>query len=120
MPVTEFTWAARGAEVSWKCGDIRVQRKYSADIVAIPLRDGSGVAVVEPEATAGPLNAVIFNCDGSERVRLVPPRPTDGNGFYDMYYVNGVLTGIVGIQGGDFALEIDEKSGQILRKYETR
>lgn len=91
---------------------------------AVLLRDGSGIAVVEPGTTveSNDNHVVILNADGKERFRLsVPSR--DGNraiGFDQLYYVGEELTAIVLFVGRDFAYVIDPAAGSYIRSYETR
>jgi hypothetical protein len=88
---------------------------------AVPLNDQTGVAVVEPFEEKGRDNAILFNADGSECFRLKFPLPEPcGNCYAQMYYAEGRLTAFANEQGNDFAYELNQETGAVLRRYETR
>jgi hypothetical protein len=88
---------------------------------AVPLKDGTGVAVVEPFDEKGRENAVVFNGDGTERFRLKFPLPEPyGNCFDQIYYVGEKLTAFANLRGNDFAYELNPQTGEVLKTYETR
>jgi len=92
-----------------------------AKLVITKLRDESGVVVVFPWRGNGVSNAKIVDRDGKVRCDLeIPQTYRDGIGFWDVYYVKDELTAIYVTNQGDFAFVIDEKSGGVLRTYETR
>ena len=125
--LSEFSWTFNSPVVSWFfCGQ-RIVKEYAYPLMsANVLRDGTGVAVVEPYKVPGSSepnrkNAVIFNADGTERVRLGFPIPeTEVYWFNDFYYIGEELTAILLIPGHDWALVVDESTGKYLRRYETR
>jgi hypothetical protein len=63
------------------------------------------VIVVEPLVEGGRLdNAVVFEPDGSERLRLIPPVmrvPRWAHGFYAVYVSDGDLIAVFTTQVGD-------------------
>jgi hypothetical protein len=99
--------------VSWQTASGRVAKAYSAPIhSACLLEDESGVAVVEPPTGTNRRNAVIFNGDGTDRLRLT--FPVDEGivyAFDSMYYIQGKLAAIVATTRGDFAAVVDPSSG---------
>jgi hypothetical protein len=99
-----------------------VQRLYGASNVFLTkLNDDSGAIVVLPIDDKGVNNALIVNADGSARCFVqVPSDFQSGRGFHDAYYVNGEMTAIFVLPTHDFAFVIDEKTGQVIRTYETR
>ena len=77
--------------------------------------------MVEPINETGPNNAIVFNADGAARFRVQLPFPTyQVQGFAYMYYVNEELTAIIITPGCDFAVVVDERTGEAIRTYETR
>ena len=100
----------------------RIAKSYKFPIrSAVPLRDETGVAIVEPFEEKGRDNAVVFNSDGTERFRLRFPMPEPhGNCFDQMYYILDKLTVIANLRGVDFACELNEQTGNVTKTYETR
>ena len=85
------------------------------------LNDATGVAIVEPAQECGRNNAVVFNCDGSERFRLLFPSPEPFGKYFDqIYYVEAKLTAFMNIRGTDFRCEVDELTGDLGRPVESR
>jgi len=113
------------ARISWidESSGVSVLKEYFAPVKgAVLLRDGSGVAIVEPDDAGGKGDVAILNADGAERFRIgVPVR--DGLsviGFDQLYYVGVELTAVVSFVGRDFAYVIDPETGRFTRSYETR
>jgi hypothetical protein len=87
-------------------------------VCALP--DGR-VAVVEPESQSQISNAVVFEEDGEEAFRVIPPALIGSNAFFgDVYYVANELTFFCLYPGRDIAIVVDEADGMVLREYETR
>lgn len=120
--VTSFSWTLGATSVAWSCGDQRVENAYATEVrSAVPLLDGSGVAIVEPFGVGGRDNAAVYDADGSLRFRVrFPASQPDGEWFEQAYYVRKVLTFFAIVHGGDRAFEVDEATGAILRSYECR
>ena len=120
--LTDFEWKFNSPVASWRHNCKSIVKQYDFPIrSAVPLRDETGVAVVEPFEEKGRDNAVVFNADGSERFRLRFPLPEPhGNCFDQMYYIRQVLTAIANLRGVDFAYELNEQTGDVLKSYETR
>jgi hypothetical protein len=120
--MTDFEWNVNSRTVRWMHSGKSIVKQYDFPIrSAVPLRDATGVAVVEPFEEKGRDNVVVFNADGSERFRLRFPLPEPhGNCFDQMYYVRDKLTAIANLRGTDFAYELNEQTGDVIRTYETR
>jgi hypothetical protein len=120
--MTDFEWNFDSPTVSWMHNGKSIVKQYRFPIrSAVPLRDATGVAVVEPFEEKGRDNAVVFNADGTERFRLRFPLPEPhGHCFDQMYYVRNTLTAIANLRGTDFAYELNEQTGEVLKSYETR
>ena len=122
MGVADFRRAVGTSEISWANAGRPVRKTYEQQVTsAVVLRDGSGVAVVEPVTQQGERNAVVFNADGSERCRLERPcRADDGCHFAQIDYVRDELTVVVVIHGTNFAYVFEPVTGAYIRHYETR
>jgi hypothetical protein len=120
--ITDFKWAFNSPSVNWICNGRLVSKTYRFPVRnAVPLKDGTGVAVVEPFDEKGRENAVVFNGDGTERFRLKFPLPEPyGNCFDQIYYVGEKLTAFANLRGNDFAYELNPQTGEVLKTYETR
>ena len=119
--VEQLVWNPGDTEVRWLSGAAWVRKAYPEQIQSVVvLADGSGVAVVEHVAEIGSRSAVVFDADGSERFRL--PGELDGRPvwYFQMYYVQGVLTVFFGWRAGDWSSPVDESSGQLLAVRESR
>ncbi len=113
-------WSIESKELSWDFG--KVKKEYENPPTSVTcLSDNSGFVVVLSTLEFGANNAVLYNYDGSVRFWLTPP-PVKGNTicFYDIYYVNDVLTAILSTSQCDFGCEIDEHSGNYLKIYVSR
>jgi hypothetical protein len=119
---TDFTWKKGSSELSWCWNGHMIRKTYRFPLcVANLLDDETGVAVIEPFEEKGRDNAVVFNGDGTERFRLKFPLPEQyGNYYFDIYYVNGRLTAFANLRGNDFAYELNQQNGEVLKSYESR
>jgi hypothetical protein len=109
----DLAWEYGDMVVSWQTASGRVAKAYSAPIhSACLLEDGTGVAVVEPTAGTNRRNAVIFEGDGTERLRLAFPVDEEiVYAFDSMYYIEGKLAAIIATTRGDFAAVVDPHRG---------
>jgi hypothetical protein len=98
-----------------------LRSKYGTDAIVTPLTDGSGAIVVLSMREDGSSNAIIVNNEGVPRSAIeIPSALRSGLGFTDAYYVKGELTAIYVYSTRDFACVVDEKTGNVIRYYETR
>ena len=118
MTIADFENPDGATYVRWRTGGTPIEKRYSRMAFGVELASGTGVLVVEPDGYLD--NAVIYNEDGSERVRLRNPDPQSGqSAFVDAYYINEELTVILGSRAGQTACVFDE-SGNLVRSYESR
>jgi len=122
MPITDLQWEPDSNRVTWFCDGAPVIWARESPLRSVCLLDdGNGLAIAESIEEAGPRNAVIVNCDGSERIRLGVPFPANEMYGYDsIYYVGQDLTGIVVTTLGEWAVVIDPKTGQLSGLRESR
>jgi hypothetical protein len=120
--IKNFEWAYNALVARWECKGIQIAKTYKFPIrSAVVLSDKTGVAIVEPFEEKGRNNAAVFNSDGTERFRLNFPLPEPhGNCFDQMYYICEKLTAIANLRGADFAYELNEQNGEVIRSYESK
>jgi hypothetical protein len=119
MNVSNFENPRDSDYVAWTFHGTRIAKQYASSAYATPLASHTGVIVVEPY-DKDPNNAVIYNADGSERVRLLNPMAAQGAICFDYpLYVGTELTVISVMHGLQFACVFDEQ-GRLQRVYETR
>lgn len=119
MAVKEFELAAGGRTVRWRFKGQQIDKTYEGPIEATVLSDASGVLIVEPGMNR-PDNALIFNGDGSPRLRISNPFTYSGAVcFSDVGYEGGELTLISQIKARQMACVISE-DGHHVRQYEIR
>lgn len=101
---------------------VALEQEYGqGQVVVTKLLDDSSVVVVLPMRDDGQTNAQIRNASGDVRCEIeIPASFRGGSGFADAYYVHGELTAFFIRPGRDFACVVDEKTGRILKSYETR
>ena len=119
--VERFRWTLDSTAVSWVDGGRPIELAFpEPPQSAVPLKDGSGVAIVEFTRQIGQASAVIHDADGNERCRLQTELDHRPLWYFQMYYVENELTAFVGWRSGDWAVVVDEQSGSFVRWYETR
>ena len=111
----DLEWTYGDKAVSWQTDAGRIAKAYNEPIQsACLLRQGDGIALVEPHPEVGCRNAVILNADGSERVRLsLPVEDALVYAFDSMYYIREQLTAIVATTRGDVAVIVDPDTGDL-------
>lgn len=118
MTISQFENPENANYVQWTHLGQRILRQYRTPVYAVELASHTGVIVVEPDGC--PHNAVIYNADGTERVRLVNPMVAAGAiAFSYPYYVGQELTVNSAIPGLEFGCVFDEM-GHLKRVFETR
>lgn len=100
----------------------KLRREFGdLEILLTTLSDESGAIAIFPVRVNQSCNAQIIEKTGETRCSIeIPGDLLDGIGFHDAYYVAEELTAIFVTKYRDFACVIDEKSGKIIRSYETR
>ena len=109
-------WEIGSRNVEWSNEGDHIVKVFAHPVQrAIMLADNSGVAVVEGLEASAPNNAVIFNLDGSERVRIKEKGiPFQGIGFYNIYYLGNDLTLSYACSGVDYAVVINSNNGDTI------
>ncbi|MFE1413391.1 hypothetical protein ACFW6F_21680 [Streptomyces sp. NPDC058746] len=126
QPDVVTSWAQGDTTVRWSGPAGEVEKSYDLppqDVMAWRENGETLVLVVEAinDAPFTPSdNAVVYRADGSERLRLQPPRdllsnPDDVQGFYTAFPQGGrPLLVIVTRNAGDFQGRIDLETGEIV------
>lgn len=107
-------------EATWTCNGASVAVKNTAGVVAVLLRDLSGVAIVEAPYDGCENRAYIVNCDGSERVRVVPVTNLGGVVFYDVFYSEAFLVFLGASSSGDIQVQVNDFDGKVINIKEFR
>lgn len=79
--------------ICWDCGQHTIKKTYKGNATAELSPDSDWVLVVEPMNRENPNNAVVFNCDGVERLRLESPlsKPGITSRFMGVYQRDNVI-----------------------------
>jgi hypothetical protein len=118
MTISNFQNPRDAPYLEWTSGSRQIRKQYRASVYAAELSNHDGIVVVEPDGA--PHNAVIYNEDGSQRVRLSNPMVDAGAiAFSCPYYLNNELTVNSVIPGTEFGCVFDE-AGKLRRVFETR
>lgn len=114
----EVRWTEGDRLVRWTHGSATVEKRFAEPPQSVVAWDGR-VLVVEamPPPEASKDNAVVFDADGTERVRLTPPR-TGGEphwviGYYTAYLDDGGPVVVVATQVGDVWGRVDLAAGTL-------
>ncbi|MBT2447749.1 hypothetical protein J7F03_11820 [Streptomyces sp. ISL-43] len=125
QPDVVVDWAKGGTAIRWTGPDGDVEKLCGVPPEAVMAwREGGETLVLVVEALdCAPFtpsdNAVVFRADGSERLRLRPPRdlvgnPDDVHGFSSVHPQDGRPLILMATRtGGDFQGRIDLESGEI-------
>lgn len=106
---------------SWEHKGKKHEVLKSSGVIAVPLTDFSGIAIVEGPFDAGPKNhAYIMNADGSVRFEIIKPSELYTSLFSDVYYVVGELCFFLSGSSGDFRLSVNEIDGTISQVNPSR
>jgi hypothetical protein len=101
-------WTAGECRVAWEFQGSRVEVDLPEAPVSVAVwSDPTSVIVVEPIVAEGRLdNAIVYEPNGRERVRLMPPvlpgEPFWRRGYYTVFMSEGVLTAVFSTTVGDF------------------
>jgi hypothetical protein len=121
--------------MEWSAGDRRIAWRYAGALVektfddppssAISWYEPPSVIVVEAIRDGSRLdNAVVFDLDGPERLRLIPPNiwsePSWRLGFHTVYVSQGEMIAVFSTRNGDFWGKPDLRTGEITDLTEWR
>lgn len=119
MTISNFESPSNSRIIRWRHAGNDIEKNYQGVAHGTAFADGSGVVVVEPYS-GHPHNAVIFNSDGTQRVRLTNPLTAIGAiCFVYPHYVRTELTLVVALRDLEYGCVFD-MDGRCLRTYETR
>jgi hypothetical protein len=120
------SWKPGEHVVTWECDGVSGGREFDEPPAAVAVWDEPpSVIVVEPLHPGGRLdNAVVFDPQGEERVRIQPPQlggePNWRLGYYTAYVSQGVLTVVFQTTVGDFWGVPDLETGELKNVTEWR
>jgi len=107
MTISNFQLSAGSLVVAWTANGASYEKRYMKPVCAVELSDSRAVLVVEP--TRLPNNAVIYEENGAERIRVANPLAERGAiCFSECGYEGADLTLIIRMTGAEFAYVIDE------------
>lgn len=106
---------------SWEHNGKKYEVLKPWGVLAVPLNDCHGIAVVEGPFETGQKNhAYVMNADGSVRFEINKPRELTTSSFSDVYYVSSDLCFFLSGPSGDFRLSINEIDGTISKINPSR
>lgn len=115
----DIDWQAGERTVRWEIGGRVVKEFDRAPVSVVGWADPPSVLVVEdPEGNAArPSNAVVFDPDGSERLRLAAPpvpEPSWRIGYHTAYIDNqGLIVAVYSTRVGDVWGRPDLRTGEL-------
>ena len=65
--ISKFVYVGDRQGFEWSFGDAHHHREFENQIVAVPLKSGNGILVVEPASDDAPHNATILDSSGDVR-----------------------------------------------------
>jgi hypothetical protein len=108
-----LAWEVGSRSVEWDDdGGHTVIALDTAPVAVVVWEEPPSVIVLEPMGRR-PDNAVVYNPDGGERLRLVPPNAIVALGFYTIYISLGVLTAVYSTNAGDYWGVPDLTTGEL-------
>jgi hypothetical protein len=125
-----FRWRADRPDLQWTRDSSTVQWWWKGRTVCLryaePVRSAAVVGeppvviVVEPLEYSAPRNAVVFEPDGSERLRLIGPKSAGVIGFDQVFQSRGVVEAVLFTHGADLHGEPDFATGELRNVAEWR
>jgi hypothetical protein len=120
MSIEKLEQFEDGLGLRWIANGTKFEHRFISKVIAVPLRSGTGILVVEPAGDEAPHNATILLADGHEMKRIRNPEASNGAiGFGDAYYVRDELTLFIFFASWQMGCVINEE-GDVLRVYESR
>jgi hypothetical protein len=123
----ELHWQPGQSLVSWTYGDARASMQYQQSPLTVTAwPDPPSVIVVEAQQQPHPRtdNAVVFDPDGTERLRLQPPdvspEPSWDIGFDQVYADASGLVAVFATRTGDFWGRPDLDTGELMNIAQWR
>ncbi len=117
--ITNFKQANGNRTVLWEYNGKHISKNYEYVIYSLNVNN-EYVVIVEPDNKFSPDNAVIYNSDGNERVRVTNPFKNKGAiCFGDVYYVKNEIALVSITRRANYICIIDI-DGNVQRTHETR
>ncbi len=120
--IENLKWSNKEKNIEWTVGKDTMKIETELPPFSVILtEDCNNLAIVFSNEEYGNENAYLYSFDGNNCIKLVHPQSIrDVICFHEIYYISGKLTAIIATSHCDFACEIDEKTGEIEKVYETR
>ena len=116
----DLHWQPGQSLITWTYGHAQASKQYQQPPLTVTAwPDPPSVIVVEAQQQPHPRidNAVVFDPDGTERLRLQPPavspEPSWDIGFYQVYADPGGLVAVFATRTGDFWGRPDLTTGEL-------
>lgn len=115
-------WQDGEKEVAWSFEDSKVVKRFlRAPNSAVAVREPPSVVIVEdPASVSTESNAIVYELDGRERLRLIPPDVSDAIGFYEVFESRAGLVAVFATRGGDLHGVPDLRTGVLHNVREWR
>ena len=116
-----LNWKRGDCTVTWQWKGQSIIRSYDFPVPsAAVLGTPPVIVIVEPWQLSGPNNAVIFDLDGVERLRLIPPQVEYPLGFSQVFQSSAVIEAVFSGRFRDLHGEPDFDTGEIRNVREWR
>ncbi len=114
MVEIEFDWRAGERNVRWIWEGSVVEKKHAEPPYSVTFAsEPDSVVVVEDAITSGPANAIVYEPDGTERLRLHPPALPNPIGFDQVFQSVDRIEAVFVTRQGDVHGEPDLLSGEL-------
>lgn len=114
-------WKRGDCEVSWQWNGRTITRSYDRPVrSAAALGSPPCIVIVEPLELSGPSNALVLNPDGSERLRLIPPKVEYELGFDQVFASSMGIEAVFSGRFRDVHGEPDFETGALRNVCEWR
>lgn len=118
MTISDVAWEPE--RVAWLYAGDRVERQFDEAIRSVCVIDDPLSIVVVESVNRGPANAIVFNPDGFERLRLRPPVVDRGIGFDQVFVSKAGPVAVFATRDGDLQGEPDLITGELRSVREWR
>lgn len=117
----DIRWSKGDARVAWTFEGQTIELHFGVPPCTVAWIESPGsVVVVEALGESAPYNAVVYNPDGSERLRLIPPRLHEVLGFYQVFQSRDDVVAVVSTRQADFWGVPDLMTGELANVHEWR
>lgn len=110
----DLLWRPGDSTACWSFAGHQIRKEHALPLQsATYVADPPSVVLVEEISSSGPTNAVVYELDGRERVRLRPPDLSTMMGFDQVFQSSAGVVAVVITRQGDFQGEPDLISGEL-------